>query len=62
MSGSVKGAGFVRVFTHAGAYLGEHAPPAYTRLGLVSSNGTHLLVTDELEHRVYSLAMRALGT
>ena len=57
VSGSVKGAGFVRVFSHEGAFLGELAPPGYTRLGLASTNGTHLLVTDELAHRVYCLAV-----
>ena len=47
----------LRVFSREGAFLGEHAPPGYTRLGLASTNGTHLLVTDELAHRVYCLAV-----
>lgn len=57
VSGSVKGVGFVRVFSHEGVFLGEHTPPEYTRLGLASTNGTHVLVTDELAHRVYCLAI-----
>ena len=47
----------MRVFAHNGTYRGEYAPPEYTKLGLASTNGTHLLVTDEQAHRVYALAV-----